>query len=139
MLLLLLRPPKVHAAPRPWSGPVAAVVFFGVGLYAGAFQAGIGLLMVLAAPATRLDVGASSLLVVPALAAALVAHLRSFVGAALAGLGIGMVQSELMNVQVEWAWLPDVGIQQGVPLLVILAVLAFWGDVLPQRGVVLSM
>ena len=97
-----------------------------------------GLLMVLAAPATRLDVGASSLLVVPALAAALVAHLRSFVGAALAGLGIGMVQSELMNVQVEWAWLPDVGIQQGVPLLVILAVLAFWGDVLPQRGVVLS-
>ena len=97
-----------------------------------------GLLMVLAAPATRLDVSASSLLIVPALAAALVARLRSFAGAALAGLGIGMVQSELMNVQVEWTWLPDVGIQQGVPLLVILAALAFWGDDLPQRGAVFS-
>ena len=93
-----------------------------------------GLLMILAGPATRLDVTASSLLVIPALAAALVAGLRSFVGAALAGLAIGMVQSELMNVQVDWAWLPDVGIQQGVPLIVILLVLAFGGDVFPQRG-----
>ena len=56
LLLLSLRPPKVHVAPRPWSWPVAAAVFFGVGLYAGAFQAGIGLLMVLALSRSGLDV-----------------------------------------------------------------------------------
>ncbi len=56
LLLLSLRPPKVPAAARPWSGPMAAAVFFGVGLYAGAFQAGIGLLMVLALSRSGLDV-----------------------------------------------------------------------------------
>ena len=56
LLLLSLRPPKVRVAPRPWSGPVTAAVFFGVGLYAGAFQAGIGLLMVLALSRSGLDV-----------------------------------------------------------------------------------
>jgi hypothetical protein len=35
---------------------MAAAVFFGVGLYAGAFQAGIGLLMVLALSRSGLDV-----------------------------------------------------------------------------------
>ena len=55
LLFLSLRPPKVHVAPRPWSGPVTAAVFFGVGLYAGAFQAGIGLLMVLALSRSGLD------------------------------------------------------------------------------------
>lgn len=56
LLLLSLRPPKVQVAARPWSGPVATAVFFGVGLYAGAFQAGIGLLMVLALSRSGLDV-----------------------------------------------------------------------------------
>ena len=93
-----------------------------------------GFLMILAGPATRLDVNASSFLIVPALAAALLARLNSFLMAAFAGLCIGMFQSELMNIQVEWSWLPDVGIQQGVPLLIILVVLAFWGDNLPLRG-----
>ena len=93
-----------------------------------------GFLMILAGPATRLDVNASSFLIVPALAAALLARLNSFLMAAFAGLCIGMFQSELMNIQVEWSWLPDVGIQQGVPLLIILIVLAVWGDTLPLRG-----
>ena len=56
LLLLSLRPPKVQVAARPWSGPVATAVFFSVGLYAGAFQAGIGLLMVLALSRSGLDV-----------------------------------------------------------------------------------
>ncbi len=93
-----------------------------------------GFLMILAGPATRLDVNASSFLIVPALAAALLAKLNSFLMAAFAGLCIGMLQSELMNIQVEWSWLPDVGIQQGVPLLIILIVLAVWGETLPLRG-----
>ena len=93
-----------------------------------------GFLMILAGPATRLDVNAASFLIVPALAAALLARLTSFLMAAFAGLWIGMLQSELMNIQVEWSWLPDIGIQQGVPLLIILFVLAFWGETLPLRG-----
>ena len=93
-----------------------------------------GFLMILAGPATRLDVNAASFLIVPALAAALLARLSSFLVAAFAGLCIGMLQSELMNIQVEWSWLPDIGIQQGVPLLIILFVLAFWGETLPLRG-----
>ena len=93
-----------------------------------------GFLMILAGPATRLDVNAASFLIVPALAAALLARLTSFLIAAFAGLWIGMLQSELMNIQVEWSWLPDIGIQQGVPLLIILFVLAFWGETLPLRG-----
>jgi branched-chain amino acid transport system permease protein len=97
-----------------------------------------GFLMILAGPATRLDVNAASFLIVPALAAALLARLTSFLMAAFAGLWIGMLQSELMNIQVEWSWLPDIGIQQGVPLLIILIVLAFWGDTLPLRGTELS-
>ena len=56
LLLLSLRPPQIHAAIHPWSGRLAAVLFFGVGLYAGAFQAGIGLLMMLALSRAGLDV-----------------------------------------------------------------------------------
>ena len=93
-----------------------------------------GFLMILAGPATRLDISASSFLIVPALAAALLARLNSFLMAAFAGLWIGMLQAELMNIQVEWSWIPDIGIQQGIPLLIILTVLAVWGESLPLRG-----
>ncbi len=56
LLFLSLRPPKLKAAGRPWTGPVASLVFFGVGCYAGAFQAGIGLLLVLTLSRSGLDV-----------------------------------------------------------------------------------
>ena len=56
LLLLSLRPPRVAAADRPWSGPVAAAVFLGVGLYGGAFQAGIGLILALVLLRSGMDV-----------------------------------------------------------------------------------
>ncbi|MDE0928011.1 MAG: TSUP family transporter [Acidimicrobiales bacterium] len=46
LLLLALRPPR--AALGSWSLPATVLVFFGIGLYGGAFQVGIGLLLVLA-------------------------------------------------------------------------------------------
>lgn len=60
LLLLSLRPPRVpafgpDAHPAAWPTPVAATVFFGVGCYGGAFQAGIGLLLVLALSRSGLD------------------------------------------------------------------------------------
>lgn len=51
MLLVLvptLRPPRPRPDARPWPRGVTAVVFFAIGLYGGAFQAGVGLLLVAA-------------------------------------------------------------------------------------------
>jgi len=51
ILLLGLRPPKVDpqsAGLHKWPPAVIAVVFFAIGLYGGAFQAGVGLIIVVA-------------------------------------------------------------------------------------------
>ena len=57
VLIVSLRQPRVEAKETGdrWSSPVAALVFFGIGLYGGAFQAGIGLLLVLALSQSGLD------------------------------------------------------------------------------------
>lgn len=90
--------------------------------------------VILAAPIVRLDPSTTSLLIVPALAAALPSGFNSVGMTVAVGLAIGMVQSELLNLQGEWEWLPNIGLQQGVPLLVVLATLAARGDVLPDRS-----
>lgn len=51
MLLLLvptLWPRRPRGEARAWSPPVSAAVFFGIGVYAGAIQAGVGLALVIA-------------------------------------------------------------------------------------------
>ena len=93
-----------------------------------------GLAVILAAPLAGLDPATTSLLVVPALGAALVGGFRSLVITALAGLGIGMIQSELLNLQATHDWLPDIGLQQGVPLVVVIAALVLRGKALPDRS-----
>ncbi len=93
-----------------------------------------GAAIILAAPVVRLDPSTTSLLVVPAVAAALPGRFNSVWGTVVIGLAIGMVQSEILNLQGEWTWLPRIGLQQGVPLLVIVATLALRGDVLPDRS-----
>ena len=57
VLIVSLRQPRVEAKETGgrWASPVAALVFFGIGLYGGAFQAGIGLLLVLALSQSGLD------------------------------------------------------------------------------------
>ena len=57
VLIVSLRQPRVEAKETGgrWSSPVAALIFFGIGLYGGAFQAGIGLLLVLALSQSGLD------------------------------------------------------------------------------------
>lgn len=42
----LLRPPGSARAGRAWSAPVTFAVFFAIGLYGGAFQAGVGIALV---------------------------------------------------------------------------------------------
>lgn len=101
-----------------------------------------GFAVVLIEPIAGLDPTTTSLLVVPALAAALVGGLSSFVVTVLAGLGIGVVQSLILGwvVQPSASWIPDwipaTGLQQVVPVIVVLAALAWRGDVLPTRSAV---
>lgn len=48
VILLTIFRPKPAEGVEPWSAPVTAIVFFGIGLYGGAFQAGVGLVMLTA-------------------------------------------------------------------------------------------
>ncbi len=96
--------------------------------------ASAGLVMVLAAQIISLDPLNNSLLIVPAVAAALIGGFRSYPLVALAGLGIGMLQSLLLSIQADVDWLPDIGLQQGLPFLIIVVVMALRGDSLPTRG-----
>lgn len=90
--------------------------------------------VILFAPIAGLDPTTTSLLIVPALAAALLGGFQSFWLTLGAGLAIGMLQSEILKLQSDWSWLPSIGLQQGLPLIIILATLALRGKSLPTRG-----
>ncbi|MGI9604011.1 MAG: ABC transporter permease [Acidimicrobiales bacterium] len=96
-----------------------------------------GLSLILVAERVSLDPTTTSLLIVPALAAALVGAFTSFGITTAAGLGIGMLMTELFNLQSEWSWLPtDLGLQQGVPFVLILVIMVFRGQSIPDRGAI---
>ena len=109
LLVLSLRPPKVAAAVRPWSGTTAALVFFGVGCYAGAFQAGVGLLLVLTLSRSGLDlVVANSVKVVVILMVTLTALPVFIIGGLVdwgpalvlaAGFGVGGAMGARVTVE----------------------------------------
>lgn len=93
-----------------------------------------GLLAILAAPITGLDPLTYTLLIVPALAVAMVAGFRGFLVVTLAGLALGMVQAEITYLQSVWSWLPRTGLQDAVPLVVIVVVMVVTGGALPTRA-----
>lgn len=103
-----------------------------------------GVAVVLIEPIAGLDPTTTTLLVVPALAAALLGRLSSFAVAAAAGIGIGMLQSLLLGYAVQPAaawipdWLPTTGLQQAVPVALIVGALVWGGDALPDRAAVLA-
>jgi len=73
---------------------------------------------------------------VPGLAVALIGRLRSFFYTAIAGLALGMFQSELLRIQ-RWGWFPEwakTGVREGLPFLIIIVVLFIAGKALPSRG-----
>lgn len=88
----------------------------------------------------QLDPLGTSMLVVPALAAALMGGLTSFGWTTAAGLSIGMFQSVVLNysVRADWipTWIPNGGIQQALPFLLIVATLALRGETLPGRSAI---
>lgn len=98
--------------------------------------------VILIVPLAGLDSATTSLLVVPALAAALLGGLASFPLTTVAGLAIGMSQSATLRfvTGADWlpGWVPRGGVQQGLPFIAILLVMAVRGDRLPTRGAVLE-
>lgn len=69
LLVLSLRPPKSSGTEIAWSPAVTSAVFFGIGVYGGAFQAGVGLIIVVALARSGLDlVNANAVKVVVILA-----------------------------------------------------------------------
>ncbi len=93
------------------------------------------LAMILAAPIINsLDPPTTSLLIVPALGAALLGRLSSVGVAAATGLAIGMVQSELRAAQSEWDWLSGLGLDQGLPFVLVLVALVLRSDRRLGRG-----
>lgn len=91
-------------------------------------------LAVLFSTITALSPTNFSLLVVPALGAALLARFTSFQIATVAGLGIGILQSVAVQLQVDVSWLPRSGLPEAIPFLVIIAAVVIGGQNLPQRG-----
>jgi ABC-type branched-subunit amino acid transport system ATPase component/branched-subunit amino acid ABC-type transport system permease component len=94
------------------------------------FVAGVlsALAAVLLAPIASLQVATLSLLVVPALAAALVGRFSSFALTVLGAMALGVVQSELAR----YVTAPGVG--DSVPFLVIIVVIVLGGRSLPSRA-----
>ncbi|MDQ6797629.1 MAG: ABC transporter permease, partial [Actinomycetota bacterium] len=93
-----------------------------------------GVAGILVAPITALNPGTYTLLVVPALAAALVGRLSSFGVTTAAALVLGMAQSELVQLQDRFRWLPSAGLREGLPLVVIVVAMAAAGRVVPERS-----
>lgn len=100
----------------------------------------IGLFGVLIAPVNAsVDPSTDVLLVIPALAAALIGSFSSFGWAVFGGLAIGMVQGLLQYLSTK-GWFPTSegqplpGVQQAVPLAIILVTLMFKRSNLGSRG-----
>lgn len=91
---------------------------------------------ILILPITTLDPGTYTLFIVPALGAALLARFRSFSVCVIAGLVIGMLQSELTKLQTVWTWLPQQGLQDGLPFVFIMVAVIVMARRLSARGAI---
>lgn len=116
-----------------WSPGFVATVNWAVG---GALGSAAGVLLV---PLLGFTPGVFTLMVVPALAAAVVAGFRSFPLASLAAVVIGVLESESTFVQtkhpdVVLGFIPTYGLSSAVPLLVIIGFMLARGRGLPIRG-----
>ncbi len=89
---------------------------------------------ILIAPISTLDPISYTLFIVPALGVALVGRFESFAVTALAGLVLGMCQSEITKLLTVFTWLPQQGLPDGLPFLVILVAMTVRAPRLSARG-----
>ena len=93
-----------------------------------------GVFGVLLAPIAGLSPHSYSLLVVPALVAALAGRLVSTSMAVLAGLVLGMFQAQASRLSVSWDWLGPQAIRTVLPFVALVGVLVAFGTPVPPRG-----
>ncbi|AZG45869.1 branched-chain amino acid ABC transporter permease/ATP-binding protein [Gordonia insulae] len=97
-----------------------------------------GLSGILIAPIVPLIPISYTLFIVPALAAALVGNFSSVGVAVAAGLGIGVLQSEMTHIQSTVSWMPKSGMAELIPLVLLLLFLLVRGRPLPTRGALIQ-
>lgn len=93
-----------------------------------------GLFGILVGPITALSPSTYTLLIVPALAAALIGRFVSFGITTAAALILGMLQTLILHLTGEWTWLPQIGTRDALPFVVIIIAMAALGGRLPGRG-----
>jgi len=96
-----------------------------------------GLGGILIAPLVALNPVAYSLFIVPALAATLVGNFTSIWLTVIAGVVIGSLQAETINLQATYEWFPDAGMSEAISLILIVGFLVVKGRPLPDRGSVI--
>lgn len=104
-------------------------------MLSAAVAGGAGILI---APIVPLVPVAYSLFIIPALAAAIVGRFQFMLPAVVAGLAIGMLQSEMQFLTAAHDWLPSSGMPDLIPLFLILLVLVIRAAPLPGRGAVVQ-
>ncbi|ABW13863.1 inner-membrane translocator [Parafrankia sp. EAN1pec] len=93
-----------------------------------------GLFGILVAPITSLQPTTLTLLIVPALAAALIGRFTSFGVTVAAALVVGILQSQIVLLQGKLEWLPRAGLGDALPFAVIVIAMFAVGARLPGRG-----
>jgi ABC-type branched-subunit amino acid transport system permease subunit len=91
---------------------------------------------ILILPISTLNPGTYTLFIVPALGAALLGRFSSFGAVVFGGLAIGMLQSETVKLQTVWSWLPQTGLQDGLPFMVIMLAIIVLARRLSARGTI---
>ena len=133
VVIISLRPPAVRAVAdgEGWSGPLAMVAFFGIGVYGGAFQVGIGLLLVLALSRSGLDlVAANSIKVIVIMVVTLAALPVFVVGNSIDWLPALVLAAGFATGGALGARLAVAGGEKVIRPVLVLAVLGFAGRLL---------
>jgi len=91
---------------------------------------------ILLSPIANLDPTSYTLFIIPALCVALIARFASFLTAALAGLVLGAVQSEIIHLVSTHPSLPQQGMAEGLPFILILVIMTVGGRSLIPRGTI---
>src|SRR3954464_11246389 len=95
-----------------------------------------GIAGILIAPVSTVDPTSYTLFIVPALGVALVAQFRSFAIAAAGGLVLGMFQSLVIKLLTVWDWLPERGVPQALPFIVIMVAMTLLSRGVGARGTI---
>jgi ABC-type branched-subunit amino acid transport system permease subunit len=93
---------------------------------------------ILITPISGLNPTSFTLFIVPALGAALLGRMTSFSATVVAGLAIGMLQSLMTKLVLQYDWLPTSGLQEGLPFIAIIVALVVFGRSIPWRGTLID-